>query len=63
MTGKAPNAMSYGYPPMNGLSNIVDEDYDNEPPLLEELGIRFDHIWAKTQVTFPFGDFFTFIAR
>jgi hypothetical protein len=24
-------------------------DYDNEPPLLEELGIHFDHIWAKTQ--------------
>lgn len=28
----------------------IDEDYENEPPLLEELGIRFDHIWAKTQV-------------
>jgi hypothetical protein len=26
-----------------------DEDYENEPPLLEELGIRFDHIWSKTQ--------------
>lgn len=26
-----------------------DEDYENEPPLLEELGIRFDHIWMKTQ--------------
>jgi hypothetical protein len=26
-----------------------NEDYDNEPPLLEELGIRFDHIWSKTQ--------------
>lgn len=25
------------------------EDYENEPPLLEELGIRFDHILAKTQ--------------
>ncbi len=25
------------------------EDFDNEPPLLEELGIRFDHIWSKTQ--------------
>jgi hypothetical protein len=24
-------------------------DYENEPPLLEELGINFDHIWAKTQ--------------
>jgi protein YIPF5/7 len=26
-----------------------EEDYENEPPLLEELGINFDHIWAKTQ--------------
>lgn len=26
-----------------------DDDYDNELPLLEELGIRFDHIWSKTQ--------------
>lgn len=24
------------------------EDYSNEPPLLEELGIHFDHIWFKT---------------
>mmetsp|Transcript_4962 Transcript_4962/g.7582 ORF Transcript_4962/g.7582 Transcript_4962/m.7582 type:complete len:249 (-) Transcript_4962:84-830(-) len=27
----------------------ADEDYENEAPLLEELGIRFDHIWSKTQ--------------
>eukprot|EP00428_Durinskia_dybowskii_P062651 CAMPEP_0170390184 /NCGR_PEP_ID=MMETSP0117_2-20130122/19009_1 /TAXON_ID=400756 /ORGANISM="Durinskia baltica, Strain CSIRO CS-38" /LENGTH=229 /DNA_ID=CAMNT_0010646209 /DNA_START=28 /DNA_END=714 /DNA_ORIENTATION=- len=27
----------------------AEPDYDNEPPLLEELGINFDHIWAKTQ--------------
>lgn len=32
--------------PMDPLS---DEDFGNEPPLLEELGIRFDHIWSKTQ--------------
>lgn len=25
-----------------------DEDYDNEPPLLEELGINFEHIYGKT---------------
>eukprot|EP00953_Heterococcus_sp_UTEX-ZZ885_P009126 5413-Heterococcus_DN1.PRE.2 len=24
-------------------------EFDNEPPLLEELGINFDHIWAKTR--------------
>ncbi len=27
-----------------------EEDYSNEPPLLEELGINFEHIWAKTRV-------------
>lgn len=31
-----------------------EEDYENEPPLLEELGIRYDHIWSKTQaVLYP----------
>jgi hypothetical protein len=37
--------MNYGAP----TGPQTDEDYDNEPPLLEELGIRFDHIWTKTQ--------------
>lgn len=32
-----------------GLMSSTEEDYDNEAPLLEELGVRFDHIWAKTQ--------------
>jgi hypothetical protein len=27
----------------------IEEDFGDEPPLLEELGIRFDHIWSKTQ--------------
>ena len=38
------------------MSNGQDyEDFDNEPPLLEELGIRFDHMWSKTQaVIHPF---------
>jgi hypothetical protein len=35
-----------GMPPMGPLDEY---DFDNEPPLLEELGIRFDHIWTKTQ--------------
>uniref|UniRef100_A0ABM5GI22 Protein YIPF n=1 Tax=Pogona vitticeps TaxID=103695 RepID=A0ABM5GI22_9SAUR len=31
------------------LSNTVYSDsFDEEPPLLEELGINFDHIWQKT---------------
>eukprot|EP01084_Bolivina_argentea_P069863 127049_1 len=29
-------------------SNIQWNDYDNEPPLLEELGINFSNIWQKT---------------
>jgi hypothetical protein len=29
-------------------SFVVEDDYENEPPLLEELGIRFDHIQSKT---------------
>lgn len=26
---------------------LDEEDYSNEPPLLEELGINFEHIWRK----------------
>lgn len=34
----------------NNPSSLYDEDdFSNEPPLLEELGIHFDHIWVKTQ--------------
>jgi len=37
---------------MNQGIRQVDEahgtDFDDEPPLLEELGINFDHIWEKT---------------
>lgn len=37
---------------MGGLGTVAqeedDEDYENEPPLLEELGINFEHIWSKT---------------
>ena len=33
-----------------------EEDYDNEPPLLEELGVNFPHIYSKSRaVLFPFG--------
>ena len=47
-----PGSSSNNYLPhplnLSTTYNDVD-DYDNEPPLLEELGIRFDHIWSKTQ--------------
>jgi hypothetical protein len=54
------NYGNYGYldtGSMNGQTGYgaEDEDYENEPPLLEELGIRFDHIWSKTEaVVHPF---------
>ncbi|KAJ6668553.1 hypothetical protein lerEdw1_012035 [Lerista edwardsae] len=28
--------------------HIYPDSFDDEPPLLEELGINFDHIWQKT---------------
>lgn len=49
-----PNQFPYMGGPVNafppaGYGSEEVEDYENEPPLLEELGIRFDHIWSKTQ--------------
>jgi protein YIPF5/7 len=36
----------------------MEEDYANEPPLLEELGVHFDHIAVKTKaVILPFSRF------
>ena len=29
--------------------SIDFEDFDNEPPLLEELGINWEHIFEKTK--------------
>ena len=40
----------------NIASPTYEEDYDNEPPLLEELGVNFPHIYSKSRaVLFPFG--------
>lgn len=59
VSGGAPSStgggdpMSYGmgtsYSADYTMGGADDEDYANEPPLLEELGINFDHIWTKTQ--------------
>jgi len=59
---ESPTDDSFGYSnftpnagPVKSQPSLVDnttddnDDYSNEPPLLEELGIRFDHIWSKTQ--------------
>lgn len=44
----------------SGIDNAplpaYEEDYYNEPPLLEELGVNFPHIYSKSRaVLFPFG--------
>jgi hypothetical protein len=36
-------------PRYSGRFDLQEQDYSSEPPLLEEIGIRFDHIWEKTQ--------------
>ncbi len=44
---------SYG----SGYDGFNDSEFANEPPLLEELGIRFDFIWLKTlTVLYPSKD-------
>ena len=46
--------MSGSFGNNNGGLNMNSYSFDDEPPLLEELGIRFDHIWSKTQaVMYP----------
>lgn len=35
------------------LAAFSTEGYDNEPPLLEELGVNFDHIQKKASVARP----------
>lgn len=54
-SGMAAGTGAVGGAPVGGLGALGvvlpdddDEDYDNEPPLLEELGINFEHIWSKT---------------
>lgn len=43
------STMSMGAVPSYTSSGTDGEiDYENEPPLLEELGVRFDHIHIKT---------------
>ena len=56
--GEAPNShlLSGGNEEDMDMGNAIydEDDYDNEPPLLEELGINFQHIYLKTQaVLYP----------
>ena len=42
------NNSDYAQPPViSWAAAFSTGGYDNEPPLLEELGINFDHIWKK----------------
>jgi hypothetical protein len=44
----------FSQPPIGGQINAHHDEYEDEKPLLEELGIDFSHIRAKTlQVLFP----------
>ncbi|XP_051019218.1 protein YIPF5 [Acomys russatus] len=36
------------YPPSATPQSFYGDSFEEEPPLLEELGINFDHIWQKT---------------
>ena len=53
----AANKSQDNYKNNNAMSSEV-EDYDNEPPLLEELGVNFPHIYSKSRVVlFPIGQY------
>lgn len=55
MGGNNNNSSSSSSTNNSGLSLSGGVDYDNEPPLLEELGINFSEIWSRTlAVSFPF---------
>ncbi|KAF0717783.1 Aste57867_2100 [Aphanomyces stellatus] len=45
-----PIAGSMGSLGDQGAATYGGDDFENEPPLMEELGINFEHIWTKTQV-------------
>lgn len=34
--------------PVHQVDEATGNEFENEPPLLEELGFNFDHIWQKT---------------
>jgi len=51
-----PNAAKQQQETNNTMTPIDEEDYENEPPLLEELGVNFPHIYSKSRaVLFPIG--------
>ncbi|CAF1267554.1 unnamed protein product [Adineta steineri] len=41
---------NYFYQPNEYIASTVDEIENHEPPLLEELGINFEHIFKKTKL-------------
>jgi hypothetical protein len=44
-----PNPNAMGNSSVGSTSPNNDEDFDNEPPLLEELGVNIPHILSKTK--------------
>ena len=51
-----PNAAAAQKAEQHNTMQAMEEDYENEPPLLEELGVNFPHIYSKSHaVLFPIG--------
>jgi len=60
--GINPNLQAHTFVPQpsakGAAAGDIDDDFYNEPPLLEELGINLEHIWLKTKaVVVPFRRF------
>ena len=57
--GINPNLQAHTFVPQQSKgAGDIDDDFYNEPPLLEELGINLEHIWLKTKaVVVPFRRF------
>ncbi|KAG9018134.1 transporter yip1 [Tulasnella sp. 427] len=47
-SGGAPNFGGQIQAPQGWLSAFSPAGFEGEPPLLEELGVNFSHIWAKS---------------
>ena len=60
--GINPNLQAHTFVPQPSVKGAaagdIDDDFYNEPPLLEELGVNLEHIWLKTKaVVVPFRRF------
>lgn len=55
LNGAMSQENSSGAAPISGGAPSYNNNIENEPPLLEELGVNIEHIWTKTKaVILPF---------